>query len=79
MAVSEEMAAEFQALLGSLTPKQFQRMLERTLQVNNATCFQVQKEIVRAESGNGFHAQYAVRLTNPHDSEYFLQPDEKKS
>lgn len=77
MAVSIEMAADFQSLLASLTPEQFRRMLERTLQVNNATCLQIQKEVVHAEDGVGVEFQYLMLLTHPTDSEYFLQPDEK--
>ena len=79
MAISEEMALDFQSLIASLTPKQFGRMIERSLQAANATSLQIVKEVVQSDDGEGFEFQYVMKFSYPADTEYFLQPDEKKT
>lgn len=79
MAVSEEMVLDFQNLIASLTPKEFGRMIERSLQAANATSLQIVREVVKSEDGEGYEQQYVMKFCYPADTEYFLQPDEKKT
>lgn len=80
MAISKEMAADFQSLIATLTPDQFHQMLVRTMQANNLSSIQVQKEVVKVPADNNgvaFEVCYVMKFNRPEDSEYFLQPDEK--
>lgn len=74
MAISEEMASDFQSLISSLTPEQFRRMLERSMKAANAASLTVVKEVVKKD--DGFDVEYVMRFHQATDSEYFLQPDE---
>lgn len=62
MPISVAMAADFQNLLTSMSPKDFRLMLERTLLANNATSLQVKKDVVQSEDGEGFEYEYVMVL-----------------
>jgi hypothetical protein len=62
MTISLEMAADFQAMLASLTPQEVKRLLENSIIANNASTLHVEKRVILEDADLGGETMLSLTM-----------------